>query len=538
MNNKRSPIEQFLLVVVLALVGFQLSQYFFGPKKNTDSVKPREAPALDKAFADLNNGSKEKAATEVTKLQKDIEANSSDEYAAWAHLRIGLLKQYVLRNDTEAVKAYDDLINRHQNKAVDAQAIYQKGDLLWRQSEQEREAAKTADPTKTPPVTAQQIKDKYWAAASTLEQISLRARGHQDFLDTKIHVPTLDAYHGDPLALPSSWEQLTLTQLRGNLPDPDPRAILTRVDEYYANTPALMGLVDLHGLFDATVRLFGSQPSYSYGLALLLLAIITRTLMQPFIKKQYDSMKGMSVIAPEMKKIQEKYKGKPDAESQRKMMQEIRSLQKSHGVNPMGCGLSMLVQMPVFFFFVLPLINHYQAKLELVGAHFGWVHSLARPDIPLLVLYAISMFISVRLSSTPPADEQQRQMQKMTTLMAPLFAVVLWSYPSAFILYWLAYNVLSMFFQWRMMKKAEPEKNLVKTLIGGAPPLATNLSSETSAPGALPSRPKKGEKAAQGEATVAKGEKPVAQVNGEVKDESKKNNRSGSGAQRARRRRR
>jgi membrane protein insertase Oxa1/YidC/SpoIIIJ len=148
------------------------------------------------------------------------------------------------------------------------------------------------------------------------------------------------------------------------------------------------------------------------------------------------------------------------------------------------------------------------------------------------------MFISVRLSSTPPADEQQRQMQKMTTLMAPLFAVVLWSYPSAFILYWLAYNVLSMFFQWRMMKKAEPEKNLVKTLIGGAPPLATNLSSETSAPGALPSRPKKGEKAAQGEATVAKGEKPVAQVNGEVKDESKKNNRSGSGAQRARRRRR
>lgn len=538
MNNKRSPIEQFLLVVVLALVGFQLSQYFFGSKKNTDSVKPREAPALDKAFAGLDSDSKEKAVTEVTKLQKDIEANSSDEYAAWAHLRMGLLKQYVLRNDTEAVKAYDGVINRHQNKEVDAQAIYQKGDLLWRQWEDAQAASSRAGSAKAPLVTAQQIKDKHWAAASTLEQISLRARGHLDFLNVKIRVPALAAYHGDPLALPSSWELLTLTQLRGNLPDPDPRAILTRVDEYYASTPALMGLVDLHGLFDATVKLFGSQPSYSYGLALLLLAIITRTLMQPFIKKQYDSMKGMSVIAPEMKKIQEKYKNKSDAEAQRKMMQEIRALQKSHGVNPMGCGLSMLVQMPVFFFFVLPLINHYQAKLELVGAHFGWVQSLARPDIPLLVLYAISMFISVRLSSTPPADEQQRQMQKMTTLMAPLFAVVLWSYPSAFILYWLAYNVLSMIFQWRMMKKAEPDKNLVKTLIGGAPPLATSLSNETPTPGALPSRPKKGEKAALAAAEAANGEAPVAQASGEVKDESKKNNRGGSSAQRARRRRR
>ncbi len=538
MNNKRSPIEQFLLVVVLALVGFQLSQYFFGSKKNTDSVKPRVAPALDKAFADLDSGSKEKAATEVTKLQKEIEANSSDDYSAWAHLRMGLLKQYVLRNDTEAVKAYDGVINRHQNKDVDAQAIYQKGDLLWRQSEQERGAAKTADPAKAPAITAQQITDKYWLAASTLEQISLRARGHQDFLNVKIRVPSSTAYHGDPLVPPSSWEVLSLTQLRGNLSDPDPRAILTRVDEYYATTPALMGLVDLHGLFDATVKLFGSQPSYSYGLALLLLAIITRTLMQPFIKKQYDSMKGMSVIAPEMKKIQEKYKNKSDAEAQRKMMQEIRALQKAHGVNPMGCGLSMLVQMPVFFFFVLPLINHYQAKLELVGAHFGWVQSLARPDIPLLVLYAISMFISVRLSSTPPADEQQRQMQKMTTLMAPLFAIILWSYPSAFILYWLAYNVVSMLFQWRMMKKAEPEKNLIKTLIGTNPPLVTSVVSEAPAAGALPSRPKKGGKATSAETLSPAGEKLLAKTSVEVKDESKKNNRSGSGSQRARRRRR
>src|SRR5690606_999250 len=88
-----------------------------------------------------------------------------------------------------------------------------------------------------------------------------------------------------------------------------------------------------------------------------------------------------------------------------------------------------------------------------------------------------------------PTDEQQKQMQKMTTLMSPLFAIVLWSYASAFILYWLVYNILSMIFQWRMMKKSEPEKNLVKTLMGTAQP-AVALAGAPAAGGALPSRPK------------------------------------------------
>jgi membrane protein insertase Oxa1/YidC/SpoIIIJ len=215
----------------------------------------------------------------------------------------------------------------------------------------------------------------------------------------------------------------------------------------------------------------------------------------------------------------------------------------------------MLIQMPVFFFFVLPLINHYQARMELVGAHFGWIPSLARPDIPLLVLYAVSMFISVRLSSVPPTDDQQKQMQKITTLMSPLFAIVLWSYPSAFILYWLTYNLVSMVFQWRMMKKAEPTKDLIKTLLGtGQPALAVAGAGSTPAvAGALPARPK-----AEKEKSVKKAQKkPESEtqpfdddisaldatpgndgLNGIAKNGASKSGASKNGSQRARRRRR
>jgi YidC/Oxa1 family membrane protein insertase len=512
MNNKRSPIEQFLLIALLGFAAFTLSQQFFGNKnqKQGDQVAARVAPALNQAFDKLQNGSAPEqtaALAEIAALQKKIDANEKDDYAAWAHLRIGLLQQYALKNSKAAIKAYDVVINRHKNEAVDAQALYQKGDLLWRQAQAARDAigstpddappagssvensatagSATANSASETSLSTAQIAQLETDAAYALEQLPVRGRGHKAFLDTKILVPDAASHRGDPLSVPQKWEEMTLLQLRGEPDSPATRSILSRVDEHYSKTP-------LYVIFDTVVKWFGSQPSYSYGLALLLLAVVTRTLMQPFIKKQYDSMKGMSAIAPEMKKIQEKYKGKNDPESQRAMMQQIRALQKAHGVNPMGCGLSMLIQMPVFFFFVLPLINHYQARLELVGAHFGWIPSLARPDIPLLVLYAVSMFISVRLSSVPPTDDQQKQMQKITTLMSPLFAIVLWSYPSAFILYWLAYNVVSMVFQWRMMKKAEPTKDLVKTLLGtGQPALAVaGAGSTPAATGALPSRPK------------------------------------------------
>lgn len=560
MNNKRSPFEQLLLVALLTFGAFTLYNQFYGPK-NTSAAPPRTAPALSKAFEGLDPAtgalpSEKAATTQIADLQKKIEVNKSDEYAMWAHLRVGLLQQYVLRNAIQARESYDLVINRHKTETVDAQALYQKGDMLWRQATNGKTDATASTPSTD--LNATQIEDLKKNSVWALEQIPTRGRGHQAFLDTKIFVPDADSHRsGNPLNLPKKWEQLSLTELRGESQTPGTRGILSRVDEYYSRTP-------LYKIFDTVVKWYGQQPTFSYGLALITLALVTRLVMQPLIKKQYDSMKGMSVIAPEMKKIQDKYKGKTDQPSQVKMMQEIRALQKEHGVNPMGCGLSLIIQMPVFFFFVLPLINHYQARMELDHASFGWIKSLAHPDIPLLVLYAISMFISVRLSSTPPADEQQRQMQKMTTLMSPLFAIFLWSYPSAFILYWITYNVLSMIFQWRMIKKSDPKKDLVKTLMGVTP---EGVVASAPASAALPSRPsdkktgnnkagKTNEKTVEKtEVTPLESDTPFESLNGGTnsggsnansKNGSSPNSNSGgnsgngssSGSQRARRRRR
>ncbi len=407
----------------------------------------------------------------MAKLQKAIADNGTDEYSYWARLRVGLIQQYILRNLEEksrpggflgmGAKAqyhpyYDEVIHRAGHDAIDAQAIYQEGELLWRES-----MAANRQPSTE--------------AAHTLEQLIHKGRGSSEFQSTEIYVSQQPG---------QGFKKMKVGDLRGTLNQPNPLGILDRVNQYYSTTL-------FYKLFDGVVKLLGDNPAYSYGLALILFAVLTRLALQPLTKKQYDSMKGMQVIAPEMKKIQERYKGKADQQSQMKMVKEIRELQQRHGVNPMmGCGLA-LVQMPIMIFVVLPFIQHYEAKLELASASFLWIQNLALPDIPLLVIYAASMLISFRLSSMPPTDEQQRQMQMMMSIMMPLlFPFFLLHYPSAFTLYWMVYNVVSTIFQWRMLKAADPSMRAIKSLLGTSttPAVVTTLSPTD----AVPARPRRG----------------------------------------------
>jgi membrane protein insertase Oxa1/YidC/SpoIIIJ len=80
--------------------------------------------------------------------------------------------------------------------------------------------------------------------------------------------------------------------------------------------------------------------------------------------------------------------------------------------------------------------------------------SLAVPDVPLLLLYLVSMFLTTRLQP-PAADPQQAQQQKMMAYFMPvIIGVMTWRYawPSAFTLYWLVQNVVSTWQQWHILK--------------------------------------------------------------------------------------
>ncbi len=477
---KKSGSSDLLRTLLLAGMMFFAFRLFFGNNTNNQNP-PRKAPALAQAFAGIDPtvspGARLDAATanaEIVKLQTQIKSNETDALAQWSRLRAALIQQYVLKTLPSATRksgilgfgsnvtyypAYQEIVAANAGDAVEAQAMYQEGDLLWRQSLQ------------TPALAD--------SAVTSLEALMTKRRGNSAFANLSIYVPKVKNPAEVPLqgVPPGGFTLATVDSLRGTLEAPNPQGIVDRVNEFYSKTT-------LYRVFDSVVRLFGANKTFSYGLAVLAFAIFTRSAMQPIYKKQYESMKGMAAIAPEMKKIQEKYKGKAEQSAQMAQMKEIQELQRRHGVNPMlGCGLALL-QMPIFFVFVYPMIQHYEPKMELAAASFLWVPALARPDILLLVLYGISMFLSFRLSSTAPTDDQQRQMQIMMSLMSPiLFPFLIATYPAAFVMYWMTYNAIGTFYQWRMMKGAEPSKNFWLTLRGdGLFPKPLTVATEVVAP--------------------------------------------------------
>lgn len=193
------------------------------------------------------------------------------------------------------------------------------------------------------------------------------------------------------------------------------------------------------------------SPSYGVALALFFIAVVVKVITAPLTTAAYRGMRDMQRVQPLLKELQEKYK-----DDRQKQAEEQMRIMKEHKVNPAGGCLPMLIQLPIF-------IGVYQAVLvytyEFNQAHFLWIGNLARPDIYLLILYALSMIVTQKLTTTPTEDPQQRMMQTQMTYMMPLFLVlVMQTIASAFLLYWFFLNILSSAHQYYLMQKFKREE--------------------------------------------------------------------------------
>jgi YidC/Oxa1 family membrane protein insertase len=216
----------------------------------------------------------------------------------------------------------------------------------------------------------------------------------------------------------------------------------------------------LYKVLDLFVALTGRIPGFSYWFALVLITVIIKAILHPFTKRQFKYMADMQRIAPKMKEVQEKLKGRPADEINRKIM----ALYKEEGVNPAAGCVPMIAQMAA----LIPLYQMIRVyEYQFRQGYFFWIGSplshqhpqylatsLALPDVPLLLLYLVSMVLTSRLQP-PPADPQQAQTQKMMTYFMPIvFGYMTWIYawPSAFTFYWLVLNLISTWQQWRILR--------------------------------------------------------------------------------------
>ncbi|NOZ79039.1 MAG: membrane protein insertase YidC [Acidobacteria bacterium] len=177
----------------------------------------------------------------------------------------------------------------------------------------------------------------------------------------------------------------------------------------------------------------------NYGIAIILLTLLIRIVLFPFMHKSTVSMRKMQKVQPKVKAIQERYKKhKGDPQMRAKMNQEMMELYKVEGVNPMGGCLPMLIQLPILW----ALYTLFAYSITMRHAPFiWWIHDLSAKDPYYItpILMTFTMWLQQKLA--PQAGDAQQQ--KMFRLMPLIFGIMFLGFPSGLVLYWLTNNVLT-----------------------------------------------------------------------------------------------
>ena len=225
--------------------------------------------------------------------------------------------------------------------------------------------------------------------------------------------------------------------------------------------PVFKQLIDA---FDAVIRFFHDSVGFGWGLSIIALTVCVRALLVPLTLKQFKSMQALQRLAPEIKKLQERYK-----DDKQRLNQEMMKFYQENKVNPFGSCLPLLMQMPVFislFYMlrkdlkvdicgpkekILAVAQQHHTTLQNIGcdkvkpgsAQFWFIgdltHSAAGATlIVLLVLYVASQLGSSLLMSAATADKNQR-----TMMLALPFVFVLFvrNFPAGLLVYWITTNL-------------------------------------------------------------------------------------------------
>jgi YidC/Oxa1 family membrane protein insertase len=195
----------------------------------------------------------------------------------------------------------------------------------------------------------------------------------------------------------------------------------------------------------------------NYGIAIILLTVITKVLFFPLTIKSMTSMKAMQALQPQINALRSKYKSDPQ-----RLQQETMALYRANKVNPLGGCLPMVVQIPIFYALYVALSVSVELQNQpfiCFGRFFGvdlWICDLASQDptyvLPLLM--GASMFVQQKIT---PVMGDPRQ-AKMMLLMPVVFTFMFLNLPSGLVLYWTLSNVLQIAQQKYMERRGKTEK--------------------------------------------------------------------------------
>jgi YidC/Oxa1 family membrane protein insertase len=209
----------------------------------------------------------------------------------------------------------------------------------------------------------------------------------------------------------------------------------------------------------------------SYGIIILVLTLIIKTLLFPIAYKTYLSSAKMRLLKPELDIINTKF-----GEDPMKKNQETMALYRKAGASPFSGCIPALIQIPI----LIALFNFFPASIELRQQGFLWAGDLSTYDsiwsygyVPVInsiygdhvSLFALLMFVSTIVYTwmnqklMPMNNTQMPGMQFMMYLMPVIFLSFMNSYSAGLSWYYFLANMIT-FAQTLLMRKFVDDKKL------------------------------------------------------------------------------
>jgi YidC/Oxa1 family membrane protein insertase len=216
-----------------------------------------------------------------------------------------------------------------------------------------------------------------------------------------------------------------------------------------------------------------------WGMAIIALTVVVRAALLPLTFKQFRSMQSLASHAPEMKKLQDRYRNDKE-----RLNQEMMKFYRENKINPFASCLPLLAQLPVFLSLFYMLQD--DLRFDICGqtenpcgpgpASFLFITDLTDKStgvelIVLIVLYVGSQLLSTLLMSTV-TDKTQR----MIFMALPfIFVIFIINFPAGLLVYWITTNLWTIVQQAIIRKRlgpmrppgSEPAPGLGELLRGG-----------------------------------------------------------------------
>lgn len=244
----------------------------------------------------------------------------------------------------------------------------------------------------------------------------------------------------------------------------------------------------------------------NYGLAIMMLTVLVRSLMFPVSRRMAINAQKMQSVQPLMNKLKEALKDEPT-----KMMAAQQMLFKKAGINQLAGCLPAMIQLPIVIGLYRCVSVDVALRQQPLIPGLEWCSNLAGPDmfmdwqqwmpqfiagrgpgwfgpyLNILPLITITLFIIQQKVLMPKAtDEQTRVAQQMMMFMTIMMGVLFFRVPAGLCIYFITSSTWSLIERF-LIKKYTPQAE-IKSLPEGTVNEILSAVANT-APGQRPTMP-------------------------------------------------